>query len=118
MFKSEIQSHITRHVCKYLSEVSDWWDIEVKICDECEVHYIEGKPTKNADTKILLPLPVNIALDVEKIQRQLNCLPSNRKVTIAFQDGDTNLVFYDVMSGIVPPPDHAASVEPKNNVST
>lgn len=104
MCSSEAQARIASNVFRYLSESSDWWEVESKICEKCNTHYLTGKRSKDAEAMLLVPLSVNLVLDFEAIESILSCLPSVAKVTLALQDGDTNVVFYDVASGIVHPP--------------
>lgn len=103
MSSSESQARIARNVFKYLSESSDWWEIESKFCEDCSTHYLTGKRWKDAEAMLVVPLSVNIMLDFGAIESILSCLPSVPKVTLALQDGDTNVVFYDVVSGIAHP---------------
>lgn len=103
MCSSEAQARIASNVFNYLSESSDWWEIESKFCEDCNTHYLRGKRTKDSELTMLLPISVNIMLNFEAIQNLLSCLPPAPKVTLALQDGDTSVVFYDVASGIVHP---------------
>lgn len=107
--EKQLQCRVAQNVFKYLSEVMDWWDIEIRVCGACNVYYLEGQPTKEAGSQIVVPLSVNASLDFEKIRDFLKCLPSNGKIVCAFQDGSTNIVLYDIMQGVVPPPDNTAS---------
>lgn len=104
MCSSEAQARIASNVFKYLSESSDWWEIESKFCEKCSTHYLTGKRRKDdAEAMLLLPISINLVLDFEAIESIFSCLPSVPKVTLALQDGDTNIVFYDVALGVVNP---------------
>lgn len=114
MLNFELQCRVAHNVFRRLSEASDWWDVDAKLCEECGLRYIEGKSAKDSDPTLLLPLPVDVAFNFEQIQKLLKCLPSKEKVVIALQDGDTSVVFYDVMPGIVRPLEFSAPVGPEN----
>lgn len=103
MCSSEAQARIASNVFKYLSESSDWWEIESKFCEGCNTHYLTGKRSKDAEAMLVVPLSVNVMLDFGAIESILSCLPSVPKVTLALQDGDTNVIFYDITSGIAHP---------------
>lgn len=105
MCSSEAQARIASNVFNYLSESSDWWEIESKFCEDCNTHYLRGKRTKDSESVVVLPTSVNVMLNFEAIQNLLSCLPPASKVTLALQDGDTSVVFYDVAPGIVYPSD-------------
>lgn len=107
MCSSEVQVRIASNIFRHLSESSDWWEVESKICEKCNTHYLTGKRSKDAEAMLLVPISVNLALDFEAIESILSCLPSVPKVTLALQDGDTSVVFYDVASGIVHPAQQA-----------
>ncbi|CAN7938562.1 unnamed protein product [Ixodes hexagonus] len=114
MLNVELQSRVAQNVFRRLSEASDWWDVDTKLCEKCGLRYIEGKAAENSDPALLLPLPVDVALNFEQIQKLLKCLPSKEKVAIALQDGDSSVVFYDVMPGIVRSPEFIAPANPES----
>lgn len=113
MCSPEAQARIAKNVFNYLSETSDWWEIEAKLCRECNTHYLQGKRTKDAESTVLVPLSVSVTLNFEEIQNLLSCLPSAPKVTLALQGGDTGVIFYDIAPGIVQPPEVSAARDNK-----
>ena len=114
-----------------LCENKHWFGVCIRPCESLKLVYVTGKRTKKSQIDVVVPLTIDKALTTEEIQnilQEVNLCEEERedgeierscegpKVTIAFCESDSTVVYYDFFQGLVPPdpPDEEEEeVEPK-----
>lgn len=116
-----------------LCESKHWFSVTIHPCESLKLVYITGKRTKKSQFDIVVPLTIDTASTTEEIQNIIqevnlceeeeveedaetergNCASS--KVTMAFCEADSTVVYYDFFQGLVPPdpPEEEEEVKPK-----
>lgn len=106
-----------------LCESKHWFSVVIRPCESLKMVYITGKRTKKSQFDIVVPLTIDTALTAEEIQNiiqevnqreqqqqeadreeagiERGC--TNSRVTIAFCEADSTVVYYDFFQGLVPP---------------
>lgn len=112
-----------------LCESKHWFSVSIHPCKSLKLVYITGKRIKKSQFDIVVPLTIDTALTTEKIQniiQEVNLCEEKEveertgiergpKVTMAFCEADSTVVYYDFFQGLVPPdpPNEEEEVEPK-----
>ena len=101
-----------------LCESKHWFGVCIRPCESLKLVYITGKRTKKSQFDVVVPLTIDTALTTEEIQnilqevnlceqegegRETECSPANPRVTIAFCEADSTVVYYDFYQGLEPP---------------
>jgi len=102
-----------------LCESKHWFNVSIHPCESLKLVYITGKRIKKSPFDIVVPVTIDRALTTEEIQniiQEVNlceekevedgmCTGNERapKVTMAFCEADSTVVYYDFFHGLVPP---------------
>ena len=101
-----------------LCENKHWFGVCIHPCESLKLVYITGKRTKKSQFDVVVPLTIDTALTAEKIQNILQevnlCEQEGEdtemepscacpRVTVAFCEADSTVVYYDFFQGLVPP---------------
>lgn len=116
-----------------LCESKHWFSVAIHPCESLKLVYITGKRTKKSPFDIVVPLTIDTALTTEEIQniiQEVNLCEdeevaegteiergsdASSRVTMAFCEADSTIVYYDFFQGLVPPdpPNEEEEVKPK-----
>ena len=115
-----------------LCESKHWFSVCIHRCESLKLVYITGKRTKKSQFDVVVPLTIDTALTTEEIQNiiqevnlcedeemeeetDINRSRASSKVTMAFYEADSTIVYYDFFQGLVPPdpPTEEEEVKPK-----
>ena len=113
-----------------LCESKHWFSVSIHPCESLKLVYITGKRLKKSQFDIIVPLTIDTALTTEEIQniiQEVNLceekeveedtgIEQRPKVTMAFCEADSTIVYYDFFQGLVPPdpPNEEEEVKPKH----
>ena len=100
-----------------LCESKHWFSVSIHPCESLKVVYITGKRIKKSPFDIVVPVTIDTALTTEEIQniiQEVNLREEKEveedtgnklapKVTMAFCEADSTVVYYDFFQGLVPP---------------
>lgn len=99
-----------------LCESKHWFSVSLHPCESLKLVYITGKRIKKSQFDIVVPVTTDAALTTEEIQniiqevniceeKEENDTGNERrpKVTMAFCEADSTVVYYDFFRGLVPP---------------
>ena len=100
-----------------LCESKHWFSVSLHPCKSLKLVYITGKRIKKSQIDIVVPVTIDTALTTEEIQnivqevsvceeREVEKDTENEprpKVTMAFCEADSTVVYYDFFQGLVPP---------------
>ena len=100
-----------------LCESKHWFSVSLHPCESLKLVYITGKRIKKSQIDIVVPVTIDTALTTEEIQnivqevsvceeREVEKDTENEprpKVTMAFCEADSTVVYYDFFQGLVPP---------------
>ena len=102
-----------------LCENKHWFGVCLRPCESLKLVYFTGKRTKKSQFDVLVPLTIDTALTAEEIQNILREVTlceeqegedaemerscGHPRVTIAFCEADSTVVYYDFFQGLVPP---------------
>ena len=101
-----------------LCENKHWFGVCIRPCESLKLVYITGKRTKKSQVDVVVPLTIDRALTVEEIQdilqevnrceqegedAEMESSCASPRVTVAFCEADSTVVYYDFFQGLVPP---------------
>lgn len=100
-----------------LCESKHWFSVSIHPCESLKLVYITGKRIKKSPFDIVVPVTIDTALTTEEIQnivQEVNLCEEKEveedtgnervpKVTMAFCEADSTVVYYDFFQGLVPP---------------
>lgn len=114
-----------------LCESKHWFKVCIHPCESLKLVYITGKRTKKSQFDVVVPLTIDTNLTTEEITsiiQEVNLCEeeteegtdtcrnrASSKVTMAFYEADSTIVYYDFSQGLVPPdpPTEEEEVKPK-----
>ena len=114
-----------------LCESKHWFKVCIHPCESLKLVYITGKRTKKSHFDVVVPLTIDTTLTTEEIHdiiQEVNLCEEeteegadacrsrvSSKVTMAFYEADSTIVYYDFSQGLVPPdpPTEEEEVKPK-----
>lgn len=101
-----------------LCENKHWFGVCIRPCESLKLVYITGKRTKKSQVDVVVPLTIDTVLTVEEIQdivkevnrceqegedAEMESSCASSRVTVAFCEADSTVVYYDFFQGLVPP---------------
>ena len=100
-----------------LCESKHWFSVSLHPCESLKLVYITGKRIKKSQIDIVVPVTIDTALTTEEIQNIIQEVSlceekevekdtenePRSKVTMAFCEADSTVVYYDFFQGLVPP---------------
>lgn len=100
-----------------LCESKHWFSVSIHPCESLKLVYITGKRIKKSPFDIVVPVTIDTALTTDEIQniiQEVNLCEEKEveedtgndrdpKVTMAFCEADSTVVYYDFFQGLVPP---------------
>lgn len=103
MCNDEIHHALSSQVSQYLLTSKKWWKIDEQCNEDGRIVYLKGKPNKDEEECIVVPMLPHEKTDCQKLQSYFQILKSTC-LTIAIVAQDSTVVFYNVRKGLNPPP--------------
>ena len=111
-----------------LCESKHWFSVSIHPCQSLKLVYITGKRIKKSQFEIVVPITIDTALTTEEIQniiQEVNVcegkaveedtgMEQGPKLTMAFCEADSTVVYYEFFQGLIPPdpPNEEEEVKP------
>ncbi|EDO44774.1 predicted protein [Nematostella vectensis] len=94
-----------------LCEAKYWREVEIHSCEKLKIFYITGKPKKNQDLEVIVPVNATLSLSMQQMKNLVEGVnvsgqsqdERNKVATLAICDSDSSIVYYKLFSGLEQP---------------